>query len=172
MVWLVCNAQKMTRSKVNPSVKKTVLWGCGLFLVAVAYYFANLWWGFSISCPFYRLTGWYCPGCGITRLLFSIMSGDFYHAFRYNPLVFILLPFGAFLVIDYLITAMKSGDASTSALTDASKDSPAALSMHQSSRKALVDRIPETFWIILVIVALLYGVIRNLPWFAFLAPTG
>lgn len=46
--------------------------------------------GIYIPCLFRKLTGFYCPGCGITRMFLSILQLDFYQAFRYNPLVFIL----------------------------------------------------------------------------------
>ena len=62
-------------------------------LVFFIYYFLNFITNFAIICPFYLLTGLYCPGCGITRLLFSLVKLDFYQAFRYNPLVFILIIF-------------------------------------------------------------------------------
>lgn len=68
--------------------KKGVL----VFLVLlIGYYFIHLFTGFAISCPIHYLTGYYCPGCGITRMLFSIIKLDFYQAFRYNPLVFVML---------------------------------------------------------------------------------
>lgn len=47
--------------------------------------------GFSIPCLFHKITNLYCPGCGVTRLLFSLLKLDFYQAFRYNPLIFVLL---------------------------------------------------------------------------------
>ena len=64
----------------------------GLFIVAlIAYFFVYKYTGLSIQCPIHYMTGLYCPGCGITRMLFAIIKLDFYQAFRYNPLVFILL---------------------------------------------------------------------------------
>lgn len=32
-----------------------------------------------------RLTGYGCPGCGMTRSFISLMHGDFASAWRYNP---------------------------------------------------------------------------------------
>lgn len=60
------------------------------FLILLGYYFLNKYFDFSIPCLFHELTNLYCPGCGITRMLFSLIKLDFYQAFRYNPLVFIL----------------------------------------------------------------------------------
>lgn len=47
----------------------------------------------GIPCIFFELTNLYCPGCGITRAIKSILSLDLYRAFRYNMLVTILFPF-------------------------------------------------------------------------------
>ena len=29
------------------------------------------------GCPFFRLTNWYCPGCGTARALHALLHGDF-----------------------------------------------------------------------------------------------
>ena len=44
-----------------------------------------------IPCLIHKITGLYCPGCGISRMLISIFHFDFYQAYRYNPWLFILL---------------------------------------------------------------------------------
>ncbi len=46
----------------------------------------------GIPCIFLKITGLYCPGCGITRSLFSLLQLDIYQAFRYNMLVVIIFP--------------------------------------------------------------------------------
>lgn len=45
-----------------------------------------------IPCVFKKITGLDCPGCGMTRAALAILDGDFYQAFRFNMLVFILAP--------------------------------------------------------------------------------
>ena len=57
-----------------------------------------------INCPIKEITGLYCPGCGITRMLQAILQLNFYQAFRYNPLLFISLPFFIFFTIEGIIT--------------------------------------------------------------------
>ena len=45
-------------------------------------------------CPLFSLTGFACPGCGMTRAMHSLVHGDVYTAIDYNilsPIVFILL---------------------------------------------------------------------------------
>jgi len=53
---------------------------------------------FTPACSFYGTTGLYCPGCGMTRALHSIMNGHFGEAFSYNP----LWPFFALLILGSL----------------------------------------------------------------------
>ena len=43
-------------------------------------------------CPFHAWTGLYCPGCGSTRALYSLLHGDIGHALAMNPLLVIALP--------------------------------------------------------------------------------
>jgi Protein of unknown function (DUF2752) len=44
-------------------------------------------------CPFYALTGAYCPGCGALRAVHSLLHGHLAQAFGFNPLLVLLLPF-------------------------------------------------------------------------------
>ncbi len=44
-------------------------------------------------CPFYALTGLYCPGCGTLRSLHALLQGDVLQALAYNSLAIVLLPF-------------------------------------------------------------------------------
>ncbi len=37
------------------------------------------------SCAFRRLSGYDCPGCGLTRSFVSVAHGDWRNALRYNP---------------------------------------------------------------------------------------
>ena len=44
-------------------------------------------------CPFYALTGCYCPGCGTLRALYQLLHADVAGALGYNPLTVLSLPF-------------------------------------------------------------------------------
>lgn len=44
------------------------------------------------ECPFHRLTGLHCPGCGMTRAAHAALNGRIGAAFHFNPLGMILLP--------------------------------------------------------------------------------
>ena len=77
--------------------KKIIYYGVIFLVLLIVYYFLNQKINLKIPCIFHTLTGYYCPGCGITRMLFSLLNLNFYQAFRYNPLVFILL-FGYIII--------------------------------------------------------------------------
>lgn len=46
---------------------------------------------YSVKCPIYEATGFYCATCGVTRQAVALLSGDIYQAFRYNILTFIII---------------------------------------------------------------------------------
>lgn len=59
-------------------------------------------------CIYYNLFGIKCIGCGITRATVSILNGDFYRAWAFNPLAFIAVPLVGFLVLyDSYLTIKK-----------------------------------------------------------------
>lgn len=48
---------------------------------------------FLPQCWLYAATGLWCPGCGGTRAVHSLLHGDVAAAFSYNPLFMVALPF-------------------------------------------------------------------------------
>ena len=103
--------------------------------------------GLGIPCIYHEILGWHCPGCGISRMFFSMMELDFYQAFRFNPLLFILFPFGLFLFIDAVYAYL-----------------------YERETKYF-KKIPNYVWIILLFITVIFGVIRNIEPFTYLAPT-
>jgi len=57
--------------------------------------------GFFPVCPLYSMTGFACPGCGLTRGFHALFHGDVLTALDYNALIPV---FGAFL--GYLFLSM------------------------------------------------------------------
>ena len=51
---------------------------------------SEAWW---LKCPLFQLTGWQCPLCGLQRAVHTFLHGDFLAAWRYNPALWILLPY-------------------------------------------------------------------------------
>jgi hypothetical protein len=54
--------------------------------------------GIFPPCPFYMLTGLYCPGCGSLRALHHVLHGDISAALGLNPLMMIFIPVLCFLL--------------------------------------------------------------------------
>ena len=81
-------------------VKKTnTVARCGLCIVLLAV-LAGILFFFNPSktalfppCPFHKLTGLYCPGCGSLRGLHQLLRGRPAAAFALNPLMVLALPF-------------------------------------------------------------------------------
>ena len=46
----------------------------------------------SIPCPFRLITGFRCPGCGVTHYCLAMLRLDLSAAFRANPFLFCLAP--------------------------------------------------------------------------------
>ncbi len=64
-----------------------------------------------LPCIFNLITGYLCPGCGITRMFMAIFRMDFAAAYGYNAGVFVaLMPMAVFLT-SWAITYVRSGNA-------------------------------------------------------------
>jgi len=98
--------------------------------------------GFFPVCPLYSLTGFACPGCGLTRGFHALFHGDLLTALDYNamlPLFAVFIGFG-FLSLVYFAAR---------------------------GRRIPVNLLhPNALWVFLVLL-LVFGVTRNLPWYPF-----
>lgn len=103
--------------------------------------------GAGIPCMFHRLTGFYCSGCGSSRALRSALHLDFYQALRYNAVFTLALPFFAVYFGSLSISYIRFG------------------------KDRISGKISMKIIYIFVAVAVIYGILRNIPAFDFLAPT-
>lgn len=60
-----------------------------LALVAGAYWIWFKMTGLGLPCYYLTVHGYECPGCGLTRMVFSILQLQFGRAFLYNPVGFV-----------------------------------------------------------------------------------
>jgi hypothetical protein len=98
--------------------------------------------GFFPVCPLYSLTGFACPGCGLTRGFHALFHGDVLGALDYNA----MLPFFAALI--------GFGFVSLVYFTLRGRRIPVNLPH------------PNALWVFFVLL-LVFGVTRNLPWYPF-----
>lgn len=120
--------------------------GCWLGVIMVlllAYVLKSL--GYlALPCYTYELTGFSCPGCGITRMVNSLLELDIYQAFRYNPFAFLSIPFGIYMFFAcgkvYIV---------------------------EGRLNARLSLVLQTYAISVII----FGILRNIGWFRILLPT-
>ena len=119
-------------------IQKIIIRDILLLILLVGYYFFNKYTGIYIPCIIHEITGYKCPGCGITHLVFALLHLDFHEAFISNPLVFIYMPFMIvyFIYYDYLYIYQK--------------------------KDKIICKIPNWVWVILIVITLAYGVLRNM----------
>ncbi len=101
--------------------------------------------GRGLSCPFYMATGLLCPGCGVSRMCLFLLRGDWAGAWRANPGLFLLSPLLAALFGLHAVRYVREGERKTPAWE-------------------------SRLWVVLAVLLLLYGALRNLHGMALLDP--
>ena len=96
----------------------------------------------AIPCIFHKITGFYCPGCGITRAIKALLKGDIYTSIRNNLLLYIVVPV---IVISEILNRLT---------------------------KRKFKKCYNTILIFLLIITIGYGILRNIPQFSYFAPIG
>lgn len=115
-----------------------------VLLIGILYYIFVLVTGHGISCRIYNVTGVYCPSCGLTRMVMSLGRGDIKTAFRENAVLMILIPIWVIIAILYKTDIFKK---------------------HFNREKML-----EILAVISLVIFIVFGVIRNIPYFELLRP--
>ena len=63
--------------------------------------------GVFLACPFRKITGFTCPGCGSTRAMHRLIHGDVIAAFQFNPLFILALPLLLYVLVRYTDAAIR-----------------------------------------------------------------
>jgi hypothetical protein len=100
------------------------------------------------ACPFHRLTGWWCPGCGMTRGMHHLLTGDVAGALSSNVFLPVVVLLGGWLWLSWVWPTFTG------------------------RRLDGLQRVPEWAWVALASLAVIYGVLRNVSFAPFdaLAP--
>ena len=80
-----------------------------ILAVGIAYYIFFRLTRIGIKCPFNQITGFLCPGCGLSRMLLALIDFNIPLAIYYNAAAFFLLPFWAAVFISYCYEYIKYG---------------------------------------------------------------
>jgi hypothetical protein len=113
--------------------------GAAVFVVG---YFNPTTAGFFPVCPLYSLTGLACPGCGMTRGFHALLHGDISSALGYNLLLPAILFFFGYLFMSLFLTVARGRGLSFKLFN------------------------PTVVWSFFA-VALVFSVVRNLPFYPF-----
>lgn len=117
-------------------VKKVLIVNISLLLILLIYYKFYTITNIGIPCIFKIITGYKCPGCGITRCIFSLIKLDIKGAFSYNQLVTILIvPFIIYYIyLNYCYIFNKD-----------------------NKFKSIVNKLS----LILIFISIIFGIVRN-----------
>jgi hypothetical protein len=98
-------------------------------------------------CGLHTATGLHCPGCGATRATHELLHGRLSSALSYNALWVLVLPLA-------LYTGFSEG-------------------LHFAGGRRLPGDLLRKPWFfaVVVVVAVLFGIVRNLPWEPFVLLT-
>lgn len=92
-----------------------------------------------IPCVFHRMTGLWCPGCGLTRGTHALLTGNPIEALGYNLFTPLAL---VGIVIAWAVWALRCWGRAV---------------------RSPIDRMPARWGTVLLIAVITFGVLRNLP---------
>lgn len=92
----------------------------------------------AIPCLFHAVTGWLCPGCGVTKLCLALLQLDLAEAWEANTVLFLMLPVLAVLGIRMAVRYVRGSS-------------------------IVGPKWEEVFIWIMIALLIVWGVVRNLP---------
>ena len=138
--------KKMKNTKRDMIRRAIILGSVSLMmaiLVALIVY-SKLKFNIGVICPFKEIFNLDCPGCGGTRMAVSLLNLDIYQAIRYNAYVCISIPIVAYVYIKQAYMFIVKNE--------------------------LIPWI-DKFLVIYADGLIVFGIIRNMEVFSWLAPT-
>ena len=121
------------KERAVSELKKLII----ILVAGFVYYLVVLHFKTGIPCLFNKFTGLLCPGCGVSRMIISMLKFDFVSAYGYNKALFLTWPLIAFAVISSEMDYIRSG-------------------------KRTVKPFVQILLIIEIIILAMFGIIRNI----------
>ncbi len=88
---------------ISKEIFRVAIIGTAVSVAALLYFFIDARHShFFPACPFFMLTGLYCPGCGSQRAISSLLHGHLLEAVNYNAILVVSLPlilYSAFVTV-------------------------------------------------------------------------
>lgn len=97
---------------------------------------------FLPACPLFSMTGFACPGCGMTRGLHALMHGDIVTALDHNALIPLVILFFGFIFVSLMSVVVRG-------------------------RGLVLSRWNLALLWATLVVLIVFGVVRNLPYYPF-----
>ncbi len=126
-------------------IKRLITAAILLIAAGLLYFGLNRIFGFAIPCVFHKITGFYCPGCGVTGMLTDLLQFDFLGAFEHNQVLFVSLPIIIYLLVKLCIGYIKNGS-------------------------LVLGKVDNCIVYVLIAVLVIFGILRNIPCFSYLQP--
>lgn len=83
------------------------LWSCKEAIIAFLVYYVFVHVVFHAFCPLVMMTGFPCAGCGMTRAVFFMLTGQFARSWNLNPMAFPVMLFAGYCMIYRYILGKK-----------------------------------------------------------------
>ena len=90
-------------------LRRVMVIGIGLLAVGLIYALVCRWLGFGLPCLFRTVTGWQCPGCGVSRMCLRLLKGDVQGAYRANSVLLLSLPALLAVLVDATVRYVRGG---------------------------------------------------------------
>lgn len=125
------------KSRIKLVLKKIFMICAALFILFSLYTV-----GFGVPCFIKSFTGLSCPSCGVTRMSVQFMHGNIRRGFYYNQILPFVFPLMAIFSIRLILRYIKTGESTLS-------------------------KNENYFLLLLIIILLIYGIVRNLPFYPY-----
>ncbi len=136
---------KRLNAEQTDRLKRVLKPAITILIVGIVYFIFVKVTHLGIPCIFNLVTKLHCPGCGISRMFFALAKLDFKAAFGYNAYIMTVGPVAAIFVIRHYWLYVLKG-------------------------KRKETKLETVLLVIALILAIAFGILRNIPYFSFLAP--